>query len=138
MVAPDVRARLFRHRLDREATWIATDGASMGRRWQAGVRVLLEAVDRAPRRGEVWAYCTAEGKLVVHRYVRCRDGLHVFQGDASFRPDQPVPTTWLVGRVRSVTDGTRTWSPRRRHVMASRVSATVPAIRRRLRRAIHE
>jgi hypothetical protein len=81
--------------------WFLVDGDSMGRLIPRGSEVLV-APGRRPRPGEVWAFCRANGDLVVHRHRRGARGEHVFQGDAKARPDDPVGDDQLVGRVVAV------------------------------------
>lgn len=93
-------ALLLRRRVAQAPTWLPVVGGSMGRTIRTGSKVLVSAGDE-PRFGEVWAFCNAQGILVVHRFVRRRKGAFYFQGDAHW-PDSPVPRDLMVGRVRRV------------------------------------
>jgi len=77
----------------------------MGRTIRTDSEVLV-APSAEPRFGEVWAFCNADGTLVVHRFLRHRRGAFYFQGDAHW-PDPPVPRGRLVGRVVRVRQGGR-------------------------------
>lgn len=78
----------------------------MGMTVRSGTRVRV-APASAPRSGEVWAFCTADGALFVHRSRGSRGDRHRFQGDARIRADDPVPTDLLVGRVVELEGGRR-------------------------------
>jgi hypothetical protein len=81
-------------------------GASMGRRFPAGATVHVVAASR-PRRGEVWAFATASGQLVLHR---CRSGSGppwVFRGDGREALDPPVEDDHLIGRAVVIVAGGR-------------------------------
>jgi len=101
------KAGLLRARLRREPLWLDVSGRSMGWSIPGGARVRVEGVAAGPRRGEVWAYCTQDGSLVVHRARRASAHGHVFQGDTCIRADDPVPTELLVGRVVEVAPARR-------------------------------
>ncbi len=73
----------------------------MGRAIAWGSEVLIEGAEQ-PRRGEIWAFCRADNKIVVHRYRRRAHDAYIFQGDAKFDPDEPVARDLLIGRVLSV------------------------------------
>lgn len=90
-------AGLLRRRVALRPTWLPVAGESMGRTIRAGSKVLVIA-SAEPRFGEIWAFCNAQGVLVVHRFARCRGGAYYFQGDAHW-PDPPVTREQLVGRV---------------------------------------
>ena len=78
--------------------WIDTIGSSMGRAIPDGARVRVVAVAR-PRRGEVWAMCSDDGRVIVHRVLGVVDGRWWLQGDANRSPDRPVELERLIGRV---------------------------------------
>jgi hypothetical protein len=63
-----------------------------------GARVRV-AFDPPPRRGEVWAFCTKSGAVVVHRYRRAVGAQHRFQGDHRVEADPLVDRDELIGRV---------------------------------------
>jgi hypothetical protein len=63
-----------------------------------GWEVQLVSASR-PRRGEVWAFCSAQGDIIVHRYRRFEGGAHVFRGDVKQDVDAPVSDDQLIGRV---------------------------------------
>jgi hypothetical protein len=60
--------------------------------------VLVTALSR-PRRGEVWAMCSDDGRVIVHRVLGVVDGRWWLQGDANRSPDPPVELDRLIGRV---------------------------------------
>ena len=99
--APEASARLLRRRLEQGPLWMPVDGTSMGRTIRAGSQVLLVSA-AAPRTGEIWAFYSDAGVLVMHRCLgRAAGGLR-FQGDAHFE-DPAVRPGALVGRaVRTV------------------------------------
>ncbi|MFI5047343.1 MAG: nucleotidyltransferase family protein [Acidimicrobiia bacterium] len=95
---PRVTAGLLRRRADLAPLWVDVRGRSMGWSIVDGARVRIEVAPR-PRRGEVWAFVDDHGHVVVHRYRgKVGDG-HRFQGDARVRPDAPVASEQLIGRV---------------------------------------
>lgn len=83
----------------------------MGPRFRTGSVVLVEPVERRPRLGEVWVFCTKDGVILAHRFLRRRGDEFVFRGDAMPSSDAPVARSLLVGRVVSVDDGRRRWRP---------------------------
>lgn len=91
-------ASLLRAHLGDGAMWLDVAGRSMGWSIPGGWRVRVVAAAQ-PRRGEVWAFCTPTGELVVHRARRVEPDGYVFQGDARVTEDPPVPADHLVGRV---------------------------------------
>ncbi len=95
---PDTIARLLRRRAEVGPLWIDTIGNSMGRAVPAGARVRVVAASR-PRRGEVWAICSDDGRVVVHRVLGVVGGRWWLQGDANRSPDLPVELDRLIGRV---------------------------------------
>lgn len=72
----------------------------------AGNEVRVVARARRPRIAEIWAFCDANGTIVVHRY-RMRDaaGRSVFRGDGQPWRDDPVPDDLLIGLVTHVRQG---------------------------------
>ena len=80
----------------------------MGRAIPSGSRVLV-ATSPPPRRGEVWAFVDDDGRLLVHRFRRSREGICWFEGDANPTADPGVHPVRLVGRVKTVDDGHRSW-----------------------------
>lgn len=91
------KAALLRRRVAQGPIWLPVAGDSMGRTIRGGSEVLV-AAGVCPHFGEVWAYCTVEGVVVVHRFLRRRREALQFQGDAHW-PDPPVTREQLVGRV---------------------------------------
>ncbi|MEO1063907.1 MAG: S24/S26 family peptidase [Actinomycetota bacterium] len=73
-------------------------GSSMLPTIAAGTSVDVEAQPR-PRSGEIWAFVTDDGQVVVHRHVRPGREGHTFRGDANEHTDAPVRPDQLVGRV---------------------------------------
>ncbi len=65
---------------------------------RAGSRLRL-AAGSTPRFGELWAFVSDEGDVVVHRCLGRRGGRLLFQGDAAPVPDPLVAPDRLVGRV---------------------------------------
>jgi hypothetical protein len=103
---PDTIARLLRRRAESGPLWIDTTGSSMGRAIPDGARVRVVAVAR-PRRGEVWAMCDDEGRVIVHRALGVVGGRWWFQGDANRSPDLPVERDRLIGRVDEIDNAGR-------------------------------
>ena len=95
---PETIARLLRRRAEAGTLWIDTIGNSMGRAIPDGARVRVVAAAR-PRRGEVWAMCSDDGRVIVHRALGVVDGRWWLQGDANRSPDRPVGLDRLIGRV---------------------------------------
>ncbi len=95
---PETMARLLRRRAESGTLWIDTTGSSMGRAIPDGARVRLVVAAR-PRRGEVWAICTDDSRVIVHRALGVVDGRWWLQGDANQTPDRPVGLERLIGRV---------------------------------------
>lgn len=116
-------ARLLRARARDHELWVSVSGASMGTRYRDGSRALVTPLDRAPRTGEVWVFCDAEGRIIAHRYLRRRDGRLIFRGDAEPRSDSPVDIECLVGIVSWVEAGTDLWRPGRREAALPLVRA---------------
>ena len=97
--ANDVGVQVLRRRLASGPLWLAVDGPSMSPSLAPPARVQLTAAGR-PRPGELWAFGTHDGSLVVHRCLRRRrDGTYEFRGDAETDDDDPVPAERLVGKV---------------------------------------
>lgn len=122
---PGVTASLLRRRARADELWVPVHGRSMAPRYRSGSRVLVVVPDRAPRTGDVWAFCRRDGEVVVHRFLARSHGRFVFRGDAEPRADLSVPAGWLVGVVREVDDGTRYWRPRLVHAVLPLVRAGV-------------
>src|SRR5260221_14607722 len=74
---PPKRARataaLLRRRVATQPLWLSVRGTSMEPSILAGSEGQL-VVGSRPRRGEVWAFCSEAGDLVVHRCRRFEDG----------------------------------------------------------------
>jgi hypothetical protein len=129
--SPDTITRLLRRRAEVGTLWIDTIGNSMGRAVPAGARVRVVAASR-PRRGEVWAMCDDEGRIIVHRVLGEAGERWWLQGDANRSPDQPVSLDRLIGRVDEVEVAGR----RRRlgpvHRVCARARLDVAAVWKRL------
>ena len=119
----------------------------MGTTILAGSLVLLDDAPR-PRIGEIWAWCSDDATVVVHRSLgRGRRGYR-FQGDGRIDPDPPVPPDRIIGRVREVRYRDHLWrigwrdrlvrTARLIIVRAARVSVRrlPPSARRAIRRMI--
>jgi hypothetical protein len=100
-VSPETTAAVLRKRVAKGPVWLAVSGTSMGSAIPSGARVLVRG-RTTPRRGEVWAFCTSGGHVVVHRFRRHRDGQLWFQGDANAWVDVPIALSLLVGRVDAI------------------------------------
>lgn len=61
-----------------------------------GEKIVVEELDREPRKGEVIAYCREH--LVARRYL----GFEVYRGDRERKPDPAVHRDWIVGVVTAV------------------------------------
>ena len=94
-------AGVLRRSLAQGPRWLDVDGPSMGDAIRPGDRVRVQAAER-PRRGEIWAFCKASGRIVVHRFRRRIDGQYNFQGDTVWRSDDPVDGRSLIGRIVAV------------------------------------
>ncbi len=70
----------------------------MGRAIASGTEVHVATGPAVPAPGEVWAFATAAGEVVVHR-CRAVGPPHRFRGDARARDDEPVAEALLIGRV---------------------------------------
>lgn len=77
---------------------LTAEGESMRPTIDPGSALLVAAHAR-PRPGEVWAFVTDDGGLVVHRYWRRNDSGLVFRGDGNDHADAPVRPDQLVGRI---------------------------------------
>jgi phage repressor protein C with HTH and peptisase S24 domain len=93
-----VAADLMRQRVATNPLWLPVHGMSMQPSIVDGTEVKLVPGSR-PRRGEVWAFCRAEGDVVVHRCRRRETGGYVFAGDAQLIADAPVHDDQLIGKV---------------------------------------
>jgi hypothetical protein len=91
---------MLRESIGDSSLWMDVEGASMGSAIPSGSRVRLTLAP-APRFGEVWAYCAADGSIVVHRCLgRLGEGFR-FRGDAA-GADPPVVPVRLIGRVEAI------------------------------------
>jgi hypothetical protein len=135
---PATIVRLLRRRAETATLWIDAGGSSMGRAIPDRSRVRVVAASR-PRRGEVWAMCDDEGRVIVHRALGVVGGQWWFQGDANRSPDLPVEPDRLIGRVVEVDVGgrRRPLGPWRRVVARARLdlAATSKRVRRGFRTA---
>jgi hypothetical protein len=98
---PAAKTRLLRRAIAATPIWMPTHGSSMGRTIPPGAAVRVVPASRA-RRGQVWAYCDDDGRVVVHRYVRAENGSHILRGDASAVYDPPVGSDRIIGKVVAV------------------------------------
>ncbi len=127
-------AALLRRRVALRPTWFPVVGESMGSAIRTDSEVLVAGAAE-PRFGEVWAFCDAQGVLVVHRLVRRRRGAFCFQGDAHW-PDQPVGRELLVGRVVRVRYRGHERRLGRRDRLAGGARATLRGLARRAARRL--
>ena len=129
--SPDTVTRLLRRRAEAGTLWIDTVGNSMGRAVPAGARVRIVAASR-PRRGEVWAMCDDDGRVIVHRVLGSVGDRWWLQGDANRSPDRPVGFDRLIGRVDEVEVAgrrRRLGAPRR---LTGRARLDLAAVRKRV------
>jgi len=126
-------AALLRRRVAARPMWLPVRGMSMQPSILDGWEVLLVPASR-PRRGEVWAFCRADGDIVVHRNRQFADGEFVFCGDVQQIADDPVHDDQLIGRVAAIrgADGLRKVTARARFVWRARHAPR--ALRARLER----
>lgn len=97
---PAVTAAVLRARAARGEYWITARGRSMTPRIPDGARLHVAATQRLPRRGEIWAFVSAEGLVLAHRsFRRSTVGTFVFSGDRGPEADLPVHRDWLIGPV---------------------------------------
>jgi hypothetical protein len=120
---PDTVAALLRESASRRPLWLRADGTSMGATIVAGSEVRIGPYRRPPRPAEIWAFCSSNGDVVVHRYRGRRpDGRFEFRGDAQEHTDEPVPVERLVGRAVAVRSDSHHralgWSERARWLAA--------------------
>lgn len=87
-----------------EGLWLPARGRSMGRAIGSGAEVHVRAVAAEPAPGEVWAFCTPGGAVLVHRCRRAGPP-HRFRGDARGGDDAPVEGALVIGRADRVRDG---------------------------------
>ena len=105
MTHPAVMARLLRDRAAR-GLWIPVTGSSMAPHLIPPAEAWVVADAPTPRIGEIWAFVTDDGDLLVHRFLRPDRGTLVFAGDANRQADPPLRADRLVGRVAAVrSDG---------------------------------
>ena len=104
---PETRAAALRAAAERGGLELPAEGSSMGAKIAPGDRLDVRPAPR-PRPGEVWAFCTDDGKVFVHRCRRRQGEGWLFQGDRRSQADAVVPPDHLVGRVVARTrDGRR-------------------------------
>lgn len=111
--------RLLQHRAADGDFWIGASGSSMCPSILEGDALLVEAVGRGPRRGEVWLHCDASGGLLAHRMVRRRGDAVVFRGDARDASDAPVLPERIIGRVTTLRRAGRAQRVSRSPVVAA-------------------
>ena len=122
---PEAKARLLRRSIREQAPfWLEVTGQSMGNTIHAGSHVLLDDAPR-PRLGEIWAWCSDDATVVVHRSLGRGPGGYRFQGDARIDADPPVPPDRIIGRVRAVRYRDQQWrvGPRDRVLKTTRLLA---------------
>jgi len=100
------KARVLRRRVEQGSLWLSVEGESMGPTLGGDSEVLLVGAVR-PRRGEIWAFYSDTGDLVVHRCLRVTSTAAVFQGDRHRRIDT-IDDDLLVGRAAAVRRDGRT------------------------------
>jgi hypothetical protein len=132
---PDTITRLLRRRAESGTLWIDAVGSSMGQAIPDGARVRVVAVDR-PRRGEVWAMCNDEGRVIVHRVLGVVGRRWWLQGDANRSPDLPVDLDRLIGRVDEVEAAGRRRSLGTSDRLIARARLDVAAVRKRVVAAV--
>jgi SOS-response transcriptional repressor LexA len=105
--SPQTRADLLRRAAAARPLWLDVHGESMGTTITSGSSVRIEPAG-APRRGQIWAFCADDGRVLVHRYLGARGELVWLKGDANRDTDAPVHRVLLVGVVREIErDGRR-------------------------------
>lgn len=132
---PDTITRLLRRRAESGTLWIDAVGSSMGQAIPDGARVRVVAVDR-PRRGEVWAMCNDEGRVIVHRVLGVVGRRWWLQGDANRSPDLPVDLDRLIGRVDEVEAAGRRRSLGTSDRLIARARLDIAAVRKRVVAAV--
>ncbi len=78
---------------------IPTSGTSMLPRLRTGDTVRISMTDAPLRFGDVAAFVSEDGTIVVHRYVASRRGVALFVGDNRKHFDPRVPVDWIIGRT---------------------------------------
>jgi hypothetical protein len=132
---PDTITRLLRRRAASGTLWIDAVGSSMGQAIPDGARVRVVAVDR-PRRGEVWAMCNDEGRVIVHRVLGVVGRRWWLQGDANRSPDLPVDLDRLIGRVDEVEAAGRRRRLGTSDRLIARARLDIAAVRKRAVEAV--
>ena len=128
-------ASLMRRRVAVEPVWLPVHGASMQPAILDGWDVQLVSASR-PHRGELWAFCSPEGDLVVHRCRRSADGVYLFAGDARLIADAPVRDEQLVGRVSAIRDAAATHTVTERDRLKWRATNARRALGARMRASV--
>ena len=129
--SPDTITRLLRRRAEAGTLWIDTIGNSMGRAVPAGARVRVVVASR-PRRGEVWAVCDDDGRIIVHRVLGAVGEQWWLRGDANRSPDLPVRFDRLIGRVDEIDIAGRRRRLRSSDRLIARARIDVAAIWKRV------
>jgi hypothetical protein len=132
-ISPAAKAAVLRRGAAARPMEIRVTGSSMGAAIPTGARVAVIAACR-PRRGEVWAFVSEAGQVVVHRFRRRRDGVLWFQGDGNDRIDRPVTPEMLIGRVASLEVAGRRTKLGTRARVRGRLMLDVTALARRVDR----
>ena len=89
------------------SVWIRVTGISMNPLLREGDSVLLTALARAPRPGDV-LLLAVPGQPLLHRVHRLSGGMIVTRGDAAHTDDLPVPLSASVARALAVRRGSVT------------------------------
>lgn len=129
------RAAVLRRAAGMRPLWLDVAGDSMGATIASGSKVRVEPATR-PRRGQIWAFCTEDGRVLVHRFLGSSGPSLWFQGDANPRPDRPVTAALLIGRVRETNDRGTSRPVGVRATVAGRVRLEYHAVWRRVARLI--
>ena len=87
--------------------WIQVTGISMNPLLREGDGVLLTALARPARPGDV-LFLDASGQPLLHRVHRLTNGMIVTRGDAARTDDVPVPPSACVARALAVRRGSVT------------------------------
>ena len=104
-------------------------------RWDGRSPPVLEcgsSPPRRPRRGEVWAMCDDDGRVIVHRVLGSVGDRWWMQGDANRSPDRPVGVDRLIGRVDEVEVAGRRRRLGARRRLAGRARLDLAAVRKRV------
>lgn len=126
----DAAAAVLRERLRSGPLTITATGSSMLPIIADGAEVRLQSRSR-PRRGEVWCYVAADGRVVVHRVLAVGATHVTLRGDANPGNDLAVPVERLVGRVTGVVGGRRLGGVDRARALLRQLARRLAGPRRR-------